>query len=235
MLIVQTLLASAASIIVLFALSKIMGNKQISQLNLFDYINGITIGSIAAEMALSDSWEMIGMSIIAMIVYGLTGYFISLATMNSMSARKFFSGEPLLLIENGKLYYKNIRKARLDLDDLLCAARCNGIYNPSDIALAVMETNGRISFEQTEKSRPINMTDLGQNPVEKPRPVNLIMDGIIMQKNLENANIKIKKLTDKMHEQGYSKPDDIFLAVMEDEQITFFPRNYETPKYDNYA
>lgn len=69
MLIVQTLLASAASIIVLFALSKIMGNKQISQLNLFDYINGITIGSIAAEMALSDSWEMIGMSIIAMIVY----------------------------------------------------------------------------------------------------------------------------------------------------------------------
>ena len=72
MLIIKTVCAAAASMIVMFLLTKLMGNKQISQLNMFDYINGITIGSIAAEMALSESWEMIWMSVIAMAIYGVT-------------------------------------------------------------------------------------------------------------------------------------------------------------------
>ena len=212
-----------------------MGNKQISQLNMFDYINGITIGSIAAEMALSESWEMIWMSVIAMAIYGVTGFFISLATMNSMSARKFFSGEPLVLIENGTIYRENVKKARLDLDDLLVAARCAGFFSVEDIATAVMESNGRVSFRQTESSRPVNLKALGQQPQEKPAPLNLIMDGVMMEKNMQEAGFKIKRLTDEMHAQGYNSPADIFFAVYDNDKITFYPRNSDGKKFDYYA
>jgi uncharacterized membrane protein YcaP (DUF421 family) len=235
MFLVKTVLAAAASIIVMFLLTKIMGNKQISQLNLFDYINGITIGSIAAEMALSGSWHKLFESAAAMTVYGLTGFFISLATMHSMTARKFFSGEPLVLVENGTIYHENVKKAKLDLCDLLTAARCDGIYSVTDIALAVMESNGRISFCQTEDSRPVNMSDLGQQPAAKPVPLNLIMDGILMEKNMKNAGFKVKDLSDEMHANGYSSPDEIFLAVLIDGEITFYPKNYEQKKYDYYS
>ena len=202
---------------------------------MFDYINGITIGSIAAEMALSESWEMIWMSVIAMAIYGVTGFFISLATMNSMSARKFFSGEPLVLIENGTIYRENVKKARLDLDDLLVAARCAGFFSVEDIATAVMESNGRVSFRQTESSRPVNLKDLGQQPQEKPAPLNLIMDGVMMEKNMQEAGFKIKRLTDEMHAQGYNSPADIFFAVYNDGKITFYPRNSDGRKLDYYA
>lgn len=235
MLIIKTVCAAAASMIVMFLLTKLMGNKQISQLNMFDYINGITIGSIAAEMALSESWEMIWMSVIAMAIYGVTGFFISFATMNSMTARKFFSGEPLVLIENGTIYRENVKKARLDLDDLLVAARCAGFFSVEDIAIAVMESNGRVSFRQTESSRPVNLKDLGQQPQEKPAPLNLIMDGVMMEKNMQEAGFKIKRLTDEMHAQGYNSPADIFFAVYDDGKITFYPRNSDGRKLDYYA
>jgi uncharacterized membrane protein YcaP (DUF421 family) len=235
MLIIKTVLTAAASIAVMFALTKIMGNKQISQLNLFDYINGITIGSIAAEMALADEWEELWQATIAMTVYGLTGFLISMATMHSMTARKIFSGEPLILIENGTVYCENVKKAKLDLNDLLIAARCDGIYSVTDIALAVMESNGRISFCQTERSRPVNLADLGQSPAEKPAPLNLIIDGILMEKNMRNADFSVRQLSDALHAQGYSSPDEIFLAVLIDGEITFYPKNSDKPKFDYYS
>ncbi len=229
-----TLLTAVASIAVMFLLTKLTGNKQISQLNTFDYINGITIGSIAAEMALSDSLNDLLVTAMAMVIYGLTGFFISLATMHSMSARRFFSGEPLILVENGAIYQNNIKKAKLDLDDLLAAARCEGIFSAEDISLAVMETNGRISFRQTEGSRPVNLNDLGQSPSEKTAPVNLIMDGMLMEKNIEQAGLTVKQVSDELLKKGKS-PDDIFLAVLDDSKLLFYPKDNSGGKLDNYT
>lgn len=99
------LFTSLFSIIVLFLLAKLMGNRQVSQMSMFDYVNGITIGSIAAEFATSledDYW----MPLTAMVVYGVTAALISYITCKSMAARKFINGKPVVLYENGKLYEK---------------------------------------------------------------------------------------------------------------------------------
>ena len=98
-----------------------------------------------------------------------------------------------------------------------------------------MESNGRVSFRQTESSRPVNLKDLGQQPQEKPAPLNLIMDGVMMEKNMQEAGFKIKRLTDEMHAQGYNSPADIFFAVYYDGKITFYPRNSDGRKFDYYA
>ena len=233
--VLHTVLTAAISIAVMLVLTKIMGNKQISQLNLFDYINGITIGSIAAEMALSNDVNDLSVTGTAMIIYGLTGFFISMATMNSMKARKFFSGEPLILVEDGQIYQNNIKKAKLDLSDLLIAARCEGIFSVDEISLAVMETNGRISFRQTEDSRPVNLSDLGQIPCEKQPPVHLIMDGIIMEKNIEQAGLSVKQVSDELLTRGYTSPDQIFLAVLDNDKFLFYAKNDSGGKFENYS
>ena len=108
MFIIKTIIATIGSIVIMFLISKMLGNKQISQLNLFDYINGITIGSIAAEMAVAEDMQDIWISLVAMIIYGLTGFILSMLTIKSIKARRLVSGTPLLLIENGKLYPENI-------------------------------------------------------------------------------------------------------------------------------
>ena len=162
MIIIKTVLTALSSIIIMFLISKLLGNKQISELNMFDYINGITIGSIASEMAVADSWENVWIAGIAMIIYGLTGFLLSVFTIKSIKARRFFAGTPLLLIEDGKMYPENIKTAKLDTGDLLTRARNAGYFDISQISYAILENNGKISFLPKAVEKPVTLKDLGQ-------------------------------------------------------------------------
>ena len=129
------LFTSLFSIIVLFLLAKLMGNRQVSQMSMFDYVNGITIGSIAAEFATSledDYW----MPLTAMVVYGVTAALISYITCKSMAARKFINGKPVVLYENGKLYEKNLAAAKLDINEFLTQCRTAGYFDLADLFAA---------------------------------------------------------------------------------------------------
>jgi uncharacterized membrane protein YcaP (DUF421 family) len=133
---------SLTSLIVLFILTKLMGNKEMSQLSMFDYIIGITIGSIAAEMstALEDEfWQ----PLLAMFIYALVSIIISFISSKSLKFRRIVTGTTLVLLDNGKLYYKNFKKAKLDLDEFLMLCRVNGYFNLSDIQTALLESNGK--------------------------------------------------------------------------------------------
>lgn len=116
---------ATASVIVLFLLTKLMGQKQISQLSLFDYINGITIGSIAAEMATAleqDFW----LPLTAMVIYTLFSLLIAVLERKSIKLNKFFVGNPNILLENGVLYEKNLRRAHLSVTEFLSQCRIGG-------------------------------------------------------------------------------------------------------------
>lgn len=226
MLIIRTLLATISSITVLFLLTKLLGNKQISEMNLFDYINGITIGSIAAEMAIAETWSQLWTTLIAMILYGVTGFMLSVLTIKSIRARRFFSGTPLLLIENGKLYPENLKTAKLDTGDLLTRARNAGYFDPSQIAYAILEGNGKISFMPKKADRPVTLKDLGQAPEDDKLCANVILDGVIMEDNLKYTGNNIKWLQSELHKHGFSSPSDVFLASVDgNNKITFYPQN----------
>lgn len=148
------LFTSLFSIIVLFLLAKLMGNRQVSQMSMFDYVNGITIGSIAAEFATSledDYW----MPLTAMVVYGVTAALISYITCKSMAARKFINGKPVVLYENGKLYEKNLAAAKLDINEFLTQCRTAGYFDLADLQTAILETNGQVSFLPLAAQRPV--------------------------------------------------------------------------------
>lgn len=210
------------SALTLFLLAKAMGRKQIGELNTFDYIIGITIGSIASEMTVNNDVSLIN-CIVAMAVLSLIGILISYGTTKSMFLRRFFTGCPIILIENGKIIEKGLNKARFDINDLLEECRINGYFDISEIAYAVMEANGRISFLLKSKYTPVTLSDMKIKASKKGLCVNLIIDGNIMMEHLKNINKDSAWLLTRLENMGYSDYSNILLASCDTkEQITVY-------------
>lgn len=222
----KVFLSTIASIVALFLLSKLIGNKQISQLNLFDYINGITIGSIAAEMATSLETDVLR-PLLAMIIFGVVGWVLSLVSRKNSKARRYISGKAILLYDKNKLYKEDFKKAKINIDEFLAQLRTQGYFSLEDIETAILESSGRISVLPKAEKRPCTPSDLAL-AVSTDRPeVNVIIDGDILLKNLKytgnNENWLDKKLKD-----AKIKADDVFLAtVNSDNQITFYKKDFE--------
>ena len=133
--ILKVIITSIVSIIVLFLLTKLVGNKQLSELNMFDYIVSITIGSIAAEMA--TELENPEQPLVAMVVYGVISFIVSICCSKSLRVRRLIFGHSVVLMQNGKLYRENFKKCRLDLNEFLMQCRLDGYYDLSAIDTAV--------------------------------------------------------------------------------------------------
>ena len=118
---------SFGSVIFLFILTKLMGNKEMSQLSMFDYIIGITIGSIAAEMSTALESDFM-QPVVAMAVYAVVSIIISILSYKSIKARRIISGTSLILLDNGELYRNNLKKAKLDLNEFLMLCRTSRIF-----------------------------------------------------------------------------------------------------------
>lgn len=229
----QVILSSLASIIVLFLLTKLMGNKQLSQLNMFDYITGITIGSIAAEMATELDKSPI-FPLIAMIIYGLLAFLISYLTNKSIKFRKIFSGRTILLYDNGHLYRENLKKARLDISDFMTLCRISGYFDLSQIQTAILEHNGNVSFLPVSTQRPATPNDLNLSPEQEFVIANVIIDGRVMSKNLKLMGKNEAWLEKNFKAQGYKSAQDIFLATCDrNDNLSIYPavNKKENPDY----
>ena len=180
-------LRTILSAFVLFILCKIMGRKQIGQLNIFDYIVGITIGSIAAVMATDQTIDF-WICVVAMAVLSLIEVLISFITTKSIKLRRIITGVPIILIEKGKIIENGLNKARFDINDLLQECRINGYFDISEIEYAMMESNGRISFLPKAKYAPLTPNDMKIKVSKDGLCANLIIDGNIMEEHLKNIN-----------------------------------------------
>jgi uncharacterized membrane protein YcaP (DUF421 family) len=219
--IIKVLLTSLLSVGALFAVAKIMGHKQMSQLDFFDYISGITIGSIAAELAteLEEPLKLL----IAIAVYGAAAVLLSKITSLFPKTRKYINGTPTILMNNGKLYRENLKKAKLDLSEFMVMCRQQGYFNLSDIQTAVFEFNGKLSILPVSKKRPANPEDLNLSPAPEFIHTEVIMDGRILNENLKRMGLDDKWLQKQLNAQGYKKTEEVFLALCdENNQLTVF-------------
>lgn len=208
----KTALTSGLSIIILFALTKLMGNKQLSQLSMFDYIIGISIGSIAAECSFEDKNPE--RMVVAMLVYALSAYLVSIVTQKSTRLRKLLIGKPLILFDNGKLYRDNFRKARIDISDFLTHCRSQGYFDLSKLRTAVFEFNGSLSLLPVDGDRPLTPSDIDLKPVQQEIIVNVILDGHINEKNLRQTGNDLVWLQRQLHAKGCANAKDVFLGTV---------------------
>lgn len=207
---------SFSSLIVLFILTKIMGNKEISQLSMFDYTIGITIGSIAAEMATSLDANFME-PLIAMVVYAIVAVLISLISSKSLVFRRIIQGKSVILYDNGKIYRENFKKTNLDLNEFLMQCRTNGYFNLAEIQTVILESSGKISILPKSLKRPVNPEDLNLNPPTDNIVTNLILDGKILKQNLKAIGKNEEWLLNQIKNQGIPKLNQIFLATYDNE------------------
>ena len=205
---------SLGAITTVFILTKIIGYRQMSQMSMFDYINGITIGSIAAEMA--TSLEKIFLQpLTAMIVFGLITFGLSFLCRKFIRVRRFVEGHPLVLFQGGRLYRNNLKTCKMDVTELLEQCRVNGYFDLSKLHTIVLECNGRMSFLPEETNRPLNPMDMGMNPKQTFLVANVILDGKVMEENLRHTGNDIKWLQKQAYAKGAKHLEDVLLATVD--------------------
>ncbi len=213
-------LTSVLSVIALFISAKLMGRRQISQMSLFDYICGITIGSNAAELATSEGEFLKPLIAIAvMTVFQISAAYVS---DKSIVARKIITGSPKELYSDGTLYRKNFALSRLGLDEFLSQLRLQGFTSLCDIQSAILEPNGRISFVPTPERRPATNADMGIQAETENYLTPLIMDGSIQVQNLSGIGKTEKWLFSQLKKQGFTDAKKVFYAVSDGENLTVF-------------
>ena len=207
----EIVIFSFTSLIVLFLLAKLMGKKQISQLTMFDYIIGISIGSIAAETATDLENPIKGL--LAMTIYAFSAFVISFFTQKFLPFRRIMFGKSTFIIKEGKVCSENLKKIKLDLSEFLMECRNAGYFDISDIAYAISEPNGKISFLPYSAKRPATPEDLKVIACEDTLPYNVILDGEILQNNLKSLGFNNEWLIATLKAQGFKNHRDIFLAT----------------------
>ena len=216
--VIMTSLLSAAA---LFIIAKIIGHKQMSQLDFFDYITGITIGSIAAELA--TELEQPLKPLIAMVVYGVITVILTFLTSKIPMLRKYINGTPTIIMSNGKIMRKNMKKAKLDLSEFMVLCRQEGYFNLDDIQTAVFEYNGRLTVLPKSLKRPANPEDLNLSPKSQYITTEVIMDGKILEENLKRMGLDGVWLEKQIKKQGYKNAKEVFLGLCdENKQLTLY-------------
>ncbi|MCD8355470.1 MAG: DUF421 domain-containing protein [Clostridia bacterium] len=220
----RTALTALFSIAALFVITKLIGYRQLSQMSTFDYINGITIGSIAAELSVAEGqefWEWL----IALVVYGIAAWLLAVVSDHSVKARRLVNGRAIVLLDKGKLYDKNFRRAHMDIHEFQMECRSNGYFDLSQIQTAVLESNGSISILPVSRTRPATPEDLALSVQQETMCGNVIIDGKIMKKNLQNMGYDLEWLEKQLQKQHKTKVSDIFLATCSSDGIlTIFER-----------
>lgn len=219
------IIKSVGSLLILFLLTNALGKKQINQLNMFDYVIGISIGNVVAEMTVNKEVVFVD-GVIVMAVYALIDIFISFITTKSIVLRRLISGTPTILMENGKIIEKGLRKCKLDINEFLEEARTGGYFDISRIEYAVMEANGKISFLLKSKYEPVTMKDMRLKTNYNGLCTNVIIDGKIMINNLKTIKKDKKWLITRLNNLNYRDINNLLLVTIDsDEKLTIFEKN----------
>ncbi|NSW89630.1 MAG: DUF421 domain-containing protein [Firmicutes bacterium] len=193
---------------------RIMGKRQIGQLQPFELVVAIMISELAAVPMQDTAIPLIN-GIIPILTLLIAQMLLSFISMLNVWARGVICGTPSILIENGKINEQNLRKEMYTLNDLLEQLRSSNIYNISDVEFAILETNGQLSIIPKSQKRPVNAEDLNISTKYEGLPLDLIIDGRVMIKNLQKANLNTEWLKNELRNFGIDNLNNVLFASLD--------------------
>lgn len=217
----------------LLVLTRILGKTQVGQLTFYEYVSGITIGSLAANIAAADP-DKVWSHYYDLIVFVALTYLISLVTIKSRPLRKLIDGSPTIVIENGLILQENMRKLRYDLDELHGHLRQQGVLDPTEVQYAILETTGDLSVIKKTDYQPLTKSDFNLHMPDPAFPVELIMDGVIIERNLHRQNYSREWLNEQLAAQGIFDISEVTYAGL-DSKGQLFINNKTYSNYSNKA
>ena len=212
--ILHTAASSVMAIIALFILARIMGKKQMAQLSFFDYVVGISIGSIASEYAVVRTIHL-AEGLTALVVFTLFSLVLSYISIKSYKGRKILDGSPSIVIEKGKILESNLIKAKININDLLEECRQKDIFDIANIEYAILETSGRLSILPKNQNRPLTPKDMQIPTMYEGLCTNVIIDGNIINEHLTAINKDTAWLQAQLHGSDITSPQSVLLAYVD--------------------
>jgi len=191
-----------------------MGKKQISQLSFFDYIVGMSIGSIAATFAI-DSSVGYYRGITCLAIYAIFPIVMSYISLKSYKARIFLDGTPTILIQNGQIVERNLIKTKININDLLEECRMKNAFDICEVESAILETSGKISLQMKSINQPLTPKDINSPVSYKGLCTNLIIDGEVLYEHLQALKKNNAWLMNELKNQNIDNPTNVLLAYLD--------------------
>lgn len=202
--------------IVLFTLARLMGRKEISQMTFFNFVSAIAIGSIAANLVVNSNLS-IRNGVFALVGWAAFTIAMGYIDIFSKRARKVTTGEPIIVIKEGKVMENSLRSTRLDMNNLSALLREKGIFNIADVEYAFFESSGKLSVMPKETKQPVTKGDLNipNRNNAYPTATEIISDGQLNTVNLSRLNLDEKWLNQELEKAGISDLSEVFYAEVQ--------------------
>ncbi|MDF1507481.1 DUF421 domain-containing protein [Robertmurraya sp. DFI.2.37] len=207
----QILIELIFGYIALFALTKIMGKTQITQITPFDFISALILGELVGN-AIYDNDITFQKVIYAVVIWGLLIFITEILTQKKKGLRKLLEGKPSIVIRKGKIDYEMLKKARLDINQLQHLLRSRGIFSIRECEYAILETDGSISVLRKSSYEHVTIRDLNLPRSAVKLPVTLILDGEIEADNLHFIKWNEEMLYNEMKKFGIDSEKDVLYA-----------------------
>lgn len=221
------------SIIAFFTLLfivRLLGKQQVAQLNFFDYVVGITIGSIASTLSVQVN-ENTTATLAGMTTWAVLAILLATLGIRSARIRKVIDGEATVVVESGKILEKNLAKIRIPIDELLSELRAQGVFNIADVEFALFEPGGKISVQKKSQKQPVTPGDLNIPTQYEGLPKVLIMDGVVQKNALKSLNLSNAWLFHQLEKRSLNDVSDVSLAQLDTKGNLYVDLKGDKPYY----
>ena len=198
----------------LLIFTRLLGKQQMSQLTFFDYVLGITVGSIAASMTTdltSSAWP----HWVGMVTWIMAVLAIQWITLKWRYASKYIDGEPTVVVMNGMIMEDAMKKLRYRISDLTEQLRDKGVFDITEVEFAVLEVSGKLTVLKKSPYQPVTPKDMFLKTSYKGIGTEIIYDGVVVEKNLKQVNRDRKWLETELKKQGIKDVSEVFYAELE--------------------
>lgn len=224
------IIRSIISFFALLLLIRLIGKQQVSQLTFFDYILGITIGSIASTLSVQVNENMTA-TLAGMGVWAALAILLAYMGMHNVWIRKVVGGEATVVIENGKILEESLRKIRIPLEELISELRTQGVFNIADVEFALFEPGGKLSIQKKSSKQPLTPEDIYLTTQYNGLPTNLIMDGILLTDALQSLKLSKAWLQHQLNKQNIKDISQVYLAQLDTMGNLFVDLKGDRPYY----
>lgn len=209
--IINAILRSFTAFILILVVTRILGRKAISQMTFFDFAVAITLGSITANIGIAGD-NSFNTAITVLITFGFLGFFNDIFHIKSFRFNKLVNSEPIILIQDGLINDKNMRRGRVSINELNSLLRDKNVFNIAEVHYAIMESSGTLSVLSKAESKPLTPKDMQIKTLEGGLTKDIVVDGIMMRENLNSINLTEAWLLNELKLSGIKDVGDVFYA-----------------------
>lgn len=221
---------SVISFFVLLLFVRLMGKQQVSQLTFFDYVVGITIGSIASTLSVQVN-ESTTATLAGMAVWTILAILLAIFSVHNVWVRKVAEGEATVVVENGKIQENNLKRIRLTIDELISELRTQGVFSMADVEFAMFEPGGKLSIQKKSQKQPLTPSDMNIPTQYDGLPTNLVLDGILLEDALRSLNLSKAWLNHQLMKQRIMDISEVSLAQLDTKGNLYVDLKGDRPYY----